>query len=69
MSTKPRSWKLIVKSSRSESKPQKPQYSSGFSKFRKTLSIKPRGKRSKTQWQVFAFSKRDSLGFPDWEKK
>ena len=63
----PPSSSLTARSSRSGLQPQKPQSTNGFSKFRKALTIKPRGKRSKTRWQVFAFS-RGTVWVSDWEK-
>jgi hypothetical protein len=43
----------------SESQPQKPQSTSGSSKFRKILTIKPRDESSIARWRIFAFFKRE----------
>jgi hypothetical protein len=64
MSTKPHSSSLTARSSRSGLQLQKPQSTSGFSKFRKALTIKPRGKRSKTRWRISVFSSGKVWVFP-----
>jgi hypothetical protein len=53
----------------SESQPQKPPSTRGFSKFRKILTIKPEDKSSMNALADLHVPKRDKLGFPGWEKK
>jgi len=64
MSTKPPSSSLTARSSRSELQPQKPQSTSGFSKFRKALTVAQSMRPLKMHWEPFAFSRRTVWVFP-----